>query len=204
MLDTKERLISAARRIFADRGFRTATVRQIAALAGTNLASINYHFKSKEALYLAVLRQSFVQPETDAAEVEGAAGPEDRLLAFIERTIGRADYPESADRTRLIAWETLAPTGLLEARELIALQPLLIEALAVVKDFCRDKSGDDPVVAARWLLGQCVIFRTIQTQDDVERRALAARIFHLALGGLQTCAETRTDKALPAYCADAE
>jgi len=204
MLDTKERLIAAARQIFADRGFRAATVRQIAALAGTNLASINYHFKSKEALYLAVLRQSFTQDETEVAD-ERAASPHDRLLDFIERIIGAVAYPDIADRSRLIAWETLAPTGLSEAREIIALEPLLHEALAVVRGIPGDAGrAEDPVIAARWLLGQCVIFRDLRLESDNERRAVAAQILRLALGGLQTPGGLAGREALPALGLDAK
>ena len=48
---TKERLTRAAGVIFARDGFQRAGVREICALAGVNLALVNYHFKNKLGLY---------------------------------------------------------------------------------------------------------------------------------------------------------
>lgn len=53
---TRERLLDAAARTFADRGFRAATVREICRRAGANVAAINYHFGSKDALEVEAAR----------------------------------------------------------------------------------------------------------------------------------------------------
>jgi AcrR family transcriptional regulator len=53
--DTKERLLDAAERLFADHGFNATSLRRITTMAGANLAAVNYHFGSKEALIVAVL-----------------------------------------------------------------------------------------------------------------------------------------------------
>jgi AcrR family transcriptional regulator len=53
---TEQRLLEAAGEIFAEFGYRAATVRQICEKAGANIAAVNYHFGDKEKLYLAVLR----------------------------------------------------------------------------------------------------------------------------------------------------
>ena len=50
-----ERLLHAAGEVFAERGFRAATVRQITERAGVNLAAINYHFHDKGELYARAL-----------------------------------------------------------------------------------------------------------------------------------------------------
>ena len=52
--ETRERLIEAGLDIFGRLGFEGATTRQIVDQAGANLAAINYHFGSKEALHVAV------------------------------------------------------------------------------------------------------------------------------------------------------
>ncbi|MBT8142371.1 MAG: CerR family C-terminal domain-containing protein [Gammaproteobacteria bacterium] len=51
---TRDVLIEAALEIFGRDGFDAASTREIAELAGTNQALINYHFKGKQGLYLAV------------------------------------------------------------------------------------------------------------------------------------------------------
>jgi len=59
--DTRKRLIAAASTLFAERGFHGTKVRDIAARAGVNLAAGNYHYGSKKALYLEVLRAQFAE-----------------------------------------------------------------------------------------------------------------------------------------------
>lgn len=48
---TPGRLLEAAERLFAERGFGGTSVRDITAAAGCNIAAVNYHFGSKEKLY---------------------------------------------------------------------------------------------------------------------------------------------------------
>lgn len=54
--DTKSRLLVAAGELFAERGFQGATARQICERAGVNIAAINYHFQSKEHLYVEAVK----------------------------------------------------------------------------------------------------------------------------------------------------
>ncbi|MYD72079.1 MAG: TetR/AcrR family transcriptional regulator [Acidobacteria bacterium] len=56
---TKERILDAAERLFGERGFASTSLRDITAGAGVNVASVNYHFGSKEALLEAVLERRF-------------------------------------------------------------------------------------------------------------------------------------------------
>ena len=74
-LDTRTRILDAAERLFAERGFRGTSVRAITDLAGANLAAIGYHFGSKAELLAAVARRA-IEPITTAQ----SAGL-DRLLA---------------------------------------------------------------------------------------------------------------------------
>ena len=68
-IGTKERLFSAAIRIFAERGYREATVRDICRLAGAaNVNAVNYYFGNKESLYRSILDTMFaeIQKRSDA------------------------------------------------------------------------------------------------------------------------------------------
>ena len=76
--DTKYRILDVAERLFGDRGFPATSLRDITAEAGVNLASVNYHFGSKEALLAAVLERR-VQP-INARRLE--------MLEDLERTAG--------------------------------------------------------------------------------------------------------------------
>lgn len=58
--DTRKNIKVAARRLFAERGVEAVTVREIVAAAGAkNGGSLNYYFKSKEALVLELINEIF-------------------------------------------------------------------------------------------------------------------------------------------------
>jgi AcrR family transcriptional regulator len=54
---TKQSVFAAAERLFALHGFQNVSVRDITAAAGVNLASVNYHFGSKDALLFEIFRR---------------------------------------------------------------------------------------------------------------------------------------------------
>jgi len=53
--DTRVRILDVAGALFSEHGFRAVSLRRITQEAGVNLASVNYHFGSKEALVIEVL-----------------------------------------------------------------------------------------------------------------------------------------------------
>ena len=56
----KERILDTAERLFAQRGYRAVSVREITSAARCNLAAVNYHFGNKRNLYLEVFRCRWV------------------------------------------------------------------------------------------------------------------------------------------------
>lgn len=55
---TCHKIIEAAGQLFAEKGFKAVTVREIASAADTHLSALNYHFKNKEALYVEVVEDA--------------------------------------------------------------------------------------------------------------------------------------------------
>lgn len=125
MSDTRNRILDAAERLFSTRGFHATSIRMITAEAGANLAAINYHFGSKNALIRAVYARRLEQLNAlrlqmlDACEVRAGSEPlpvEDIVRAFIapvlrlppedpfRRLIGRM-YSEPGDLARQIISE---------------------------------------------------------------------------------------------------
>jgi AcrR family transcriptional regulator len=80
---SRERLIEAATRLFAERGYRDASVQAIGEAAGISRGSIFWHFGSKEGLLWAVVQRAFTRWEAEklVPEVGDARG---------EEAIGRA------------------------------------------------------------------------------------------------------------------
>lgn len=78
---TKDRLLDAAERLFAESGIDAISLRTITAEAGVNLAAVNYHFQSKDALAMAVVERRFgpINRERlrmlDEYEAAAAGGP---------------------------------------------------------------------------------------------------------------------------------
>ena len=70
-MTTKERILEAACRAFAERGFRQTTIAAICQAAEANIAAVNYYFGSKEKLYEAVW-------EYATAQAEEIYGPDDQ------------------------------------------------------------------------------------------------------------------------------
>ncbi len=94
-VETRDALLDAAERLFADVGIDGASLRAITTEAGANLASVNYHFGSKEGLVRAVLSRRF-RPITeqrlaalDECESEAGGAPllECVLRAFVAPAI---------------------------------------------------------------------------------------------------------------------
>src|SRR5882724_2935620 len=56
--DTRTKMLDSAGQVFAESGYQAATVREICARAGVNVALVNYYFGDKLELYAAVLRHS--------------------------------------------------------------------------------------------------------------------------------------------------
>jgi AcrR family transcriptional regulator len=82
---TRENLIEAAGRVFAERGYRAATIREICRRAGANVASVNYTFGDKMGLYTEVLRDSVraAQSASMRAALDENLSPEETVRGVI-------------------------------------------------------------------------------------------------------------------------
>jgi len=92
-IDTRERILDAAERLFMAHGYEGTSMRQITGEAGVNLAAVNYHFGSKESLMQEVFRrrQDWLNEERmralDALEAE-AAGQALKPSAIVDAFFG--------------------------------------------------------------------------------------------------------------------
>ncbi|HEX6859914.1 MAG TPA: TetR/AcrR family transcriptional regulator [Caulobacteraceae bacterium] len=66
---TKNQVFNAAERLFALHGFQNVSVRDITAEAGVNLASVNYHFGSKDALLFDIFKRRTAELNRDRARM---------------------------------------------------------------------------------------------------------------------------------------
>ena len=90
--ETRQRLLEAGAQLFAERGFKEVTVRDICKEAGANVAAVNYYFRDKWGLY-----KELLQPVIDfmnhtyrlAHETNAASSPEERLRHYIRVVLQR-------------------------------------------------------------------------------------------------------------------
>ncbi len=136
--DPRGRLLDAAERVFAEKGFSGATVRDITALADCNVAAVNYYFGGKENLYremfLRILRGlRELRVETIRRVMEGRDAPPDlRMLleafvsAFLEPFVD--DRGHRSPQMRLMTQEMLnphLPDGMIQEEMIHPIQGLL-------------------------------------------------------------------------------
>jgi AcrR family transcriptional regulator len=87
---TKDRILDAAEKLFADQGFTATSLRAITTEAGVNLAAVNYHFGSKDGLMEAVFERRLAPLNQerisllDALEASDENPPLEKILeAFV-------------------------------------------------------------------------------------------------------------------------
>ncbi|GAB4139260.1 MAG: CerR family C-terminal domain-containing protein [Planctomycetaceae bacterium] len=161
--DTPTRVLHAAGPIFAEKGYESATIREICAAAGVNLASVNYHFGDKQALYLETvklahrLRLQQVPPPRWSPD----STPESRLRQFIKVMLTRMlGTHELGWQTQLMMREMLQPTG--ACRSIIEefIRPELNRLLGVLDDLLPQDVGEEQRLQIAFsIVGQCLHYR---------------------------------------------
>ncbi len=199
---TRERILKAAERLFAERGYDGTSVRAIVAKARVNQAAINYHFAGKEGLYREVLRAAFHALTEDqlahAAEAK-TLSREAALGEFVRRQlrplIARDEYSR---HTRIFNWETVRPTAVFRQLLREEAAPFMGLAVDLVRRFMPEADHRTLVVAAIWLIGQCGVFIRNREQlaeppvsislEESAIEQLAQLVSRWAIGGLTQAA----------------
>src|ERR1700679_3638000 len=100
---TRERILSAALKEFAAKGFAGARVDAIARRADINKRMLYHYFGNKEKLFRAVLRHKIAERRAWAENLSG--DPTERLPFWFKTACNDADW------TRLLEWEALQSDG---------------------------------------------------------------------------------------------
>jgi AcrR family transcriptional regulator len=164
---TRQRLIEVAGEVFADQGFRSATIRDICGRAGANVAAVNYHFGDKEQLYLDVLehahRTSLTRYPPDLGTTADSPA-EDRLRAFIRSFLLRLlDDGVPAWLGKLMAREMVEPTPALDGLVERVMRPLFTLLVGIVQDLAGPDADTQRVrLCAQSVVGQLIFYRHAQ------------------------------------------
>ena len=159
--DTCQRLLTTAGEVFARRGFRDATVREISALAGANLAAVNYHFGDKKGLYAAVIawghRAGGPLPTDEAGTI---ADPREALRVYCRAFVRKIlDHRKPEWHGKLMAREMADPTEALDEMVRVMIRPHWERLSAIVAAILGPAASPQRVcVATQSITAQMVFF----------------------------------------------
>jgi AcrR family transcriptional regulator len=160
--ETRERVLRSAAQLFADRGFKKVTVRDICRAARANVAAVNYHFGDKSGLYREVLQRAIdvVRSTNDAARVAGEGrDAAERLRRYIHVSLCRAVADSQVSWiSRLIQREIADPTPAFDTLIDQGIRPRIEDLSAMVAELLDCPAADDRVarcvvsIHSQWLL----------------------------------------------------
>jgi AcrR family transcriptional regulator len=156
---TRQRLLTAAARVFAEKGFWETTHAEICEKAGTNTAAVNYHFGSKENLYVEAWKHSFeesIKAHPPDGVVPLQAPVQERLYARILSLMRRIADPQTHD-IDLVRKEMANPTGLLMEPMRKAIEPIEQGFRSIVREVLGDGASEQQVSLCHMsIMTQCL------------------------------------------------
>jgi AcrR family transcriptional regulator len=154
--------MAAAEVIFAQKGFDSATVREICREGGVNIAAINYYFGDKERLYVECLKAAH-----DCADAGSDQTPEwptgtpavEKLRGFIEIMVGRTHAPARPTALQLLMREFANPSAAGQEVILRYIQPKAFWLRDILRELL---PGADPrrlLMTGFSVIGQILFYR---------------------------------------------
>jgi AcrR family transcriptional regulator len=185
--DPRERILSAAGCEFAERGYDAATIRDICAAAGVNVAAVNYYFGDKRRLYIESVKHAHESRvrQVPLPEWDSSVPAERRLHDFVdnmlERMLGLGQPPW---QVRLMMREVLQPTE--ACRELVEdyIRPHFAVLVAILDDLAAGRLSQPELRrVALSIIGQCFLYRAagdvvgmLVPADEIERLHTPSRL----------------------------
>jgi len=196
--NTKKRLFNAGVKVFAEKGYRDATVREICKKAGAaNINAVNYYFGSKENLYRDILDAVFSAYDRFDLEEWDNKTPREQLRAMISNFCAML-YKNNAfatDITSIFIAEMTRPSPFIEALVDTYNQPRIKRHLKMFRallgvDATDDMARDCLVSVAGQLLYYSFawpVFSRLFPDYSADKRyeQWAAHVYEFSLGGIE-------------------
>ena len=161
--DPRDRILAAAGQEFAERGYESATVRDICLAAGVNVAAVNYYFGDKQRLYIESVKHAHELrvKQVPLPEWPGDRPAAERLHDFIDNLLERMlGFGQPPWQVRLMLREVLQPTD--ACRELVEdyMRPHFALLVSILDDLCAGRLPESELRRiAMSIIGQCFLYR---------------------------------------------
>jgi AcrR family transcriptional regulator len=159
---TRRKLINSAGPVFAEKGYYSATVREICKRARANVAAVNYHFKDKLGLYSEVLNQCARAAHVEQMRValDQTGKPEDILRDVVQARVQglRTDaFPNWY--LRIFAHELTEPTPAMSRLIKTVSRPIYERLMELISKIIGLPAGHDKTrLCAHSIMGQILFY----------------------------------------------
>ncbi len=204
--------MAAAAELFAERGFHGTTIRDIAQRAQVNVAAGNYHYGSKKALYLEVLRAQFAAVRAELRR-RGVTRPEAELARLTPAALATVLQARVKTMLDLLLGPPLGLHGTLMQREMCDpsealpviveefIQPMVGEMVATVAHLAPRLDAGTIERCVFSIMGQALFYRFtlpatlrmwgMRRYPRALSQRLARHITEFSLGGMERVAARR-------------
>ncbi len=187
-----EHLLARAAKVFADKGYHSTTMRDLAAASGMSLAGMYYYVRGKEELLYVIQERCFTRVFEGAERTLVAladADPLERLQGFIRHhvTFFAAHMPEM----KVLSHEANSLTGERQ-RRVNAIKRRYVDLLeGLLREAAPDEAPVDRSAAAYVLFGMMNwMYNWYDPAGQIDPRRLAELIARIFIGGLAEARST--------------
>jgi AcrR family transcriptional regulator len=185
-------IVRSASRLFAEKGFRGTTTRELAAALQVTEPVLYQHFQTKKDLYRAIIELKIEETERDAAPfLAHAAGDDDRAFFSALGNLILERFEKDVELSRLLLYSALESPELGE----LFYDRAIGDFYRIVADYIRRRGRDGTFrqvqadVAAKGIIGMFQYHGLIRLLypnrvKKMHRKKLLDELVGLALGGL--------------------
>jgi AcrR family transcriptional regulator len=167
--ERQQQILQAAARVFAKKGFESATIREVARAARVSEGSIYRYFKNKQDLLVHLPRQ-FIQPPIEAFRAASMStdspppSPEELLLSILQNMVAAITHNRELMRVLFTSLPTMdEATRATYIREVPAYAMEMFQSYVAAQQTAGVFRADiDPAIAARILPGMLMFFLLVQ------------------------------------------
>jgi AcrR family transcriptional regulator len=162
---TQQQLLDAAEQVFAEKGFKAASVREICKRAGANISAVNYYFRDKKRLYIEAVKYAHrgCTQGLPFPEWPPETAPVEKLRDFIRVMVTRMLEPQSGESLQLMMRELAQPTAACVEVVREYIQPIAVKLGGILAELMPGTLAQQRFLTAFSIVGQCLFYRHHRT-----------------------------------------